>query len=217
MNTELNTANVNQPRELAHTTKIFRNGAEVDALNIETTMRIIKGMKTISPSMATGQVYSGYKVTGNGTKVAAHVSANGKIVPESYIYNINAVSTVAESSPKYQQALLAAAEAEEDGDVEKLHDACREIINAVTVSFNARSAQFTKGELVKGQVELVTTERGSLLKLVNVSAMPAIAAPKSTEGFDLRAKIAALRGNAPESSEQAPAPVVNAFENSVQA
>lgn len=163
--------------------KVTRNGAVIAALTLESVGNIINGMQHFDRKDA-GVLYKNLKVTGNGNEMKAYVNENGKVVPASWIYNVNAVSKVAMQTPAAQEAFAKAVAAEKAGDHETAHDAFREFLNKATVSFNSRSQQFVNGQMVQGILTLITTERGSLLKLENVSAMQAITAPKET-GFNL--------------------------------
>jgi hypothetical protein len=93
------------------------------------------------------------------------------------------ISEIAMSGNKYQAAIAALNAAK--GDVELTHDACNDVLNALRVSFNTPKKSFANGQLIKGTVTVVTTEKGSLIKLENVTAMPAESAATLTKGLTL--------------------------------
>lgn len=195
---------------------VTRNGAVIPALTLESVGNIIKGMPQLDTANA-GHLYKNLKVTGNGNEMKSYVSDNGKIVPASWIYNVNLSSKVAMATPAAIAAFTKGAEAEKAGDRETAHDAFREFLNKVTISFNSRSQQFVSGQLVQGIVTLVTTERGQLLKLENVSAMQAVAAPKDSS-FELSSFMASVLGSAtPNAGGGTTNQVANAFASSEQA
>lgn len=188
---------------------VTRNGAVIPALTLESVSNIIKGMQHFDRKDA-GQLYKNLKVTGNGNEMKAYVNDNGKVVPASFIYNVNAVSKIAMQTPAATEAFAKAVAAEKAGDQETAHDAFREFLNKATVSFNSRSQQFVNGQLVQGILTLITTERGSLLKLENVSAMQAVTAPKEI-GFNLADFMGTVLGSAaPQGSAETVAPASNA-------
>lgn len=192
---------------------VTRDGKVIPALTSESVGNIVKGMKPVSPVDA-GQLYKNFKVTGNGNEMKAYVNDNGKVVPASWIYNINRVSQVALTTPAAIEAYSKGIAAEKAGDAETAHDAFREFLNKVTISFNSRTRQFVNGQLVQGVLTLITTERGSLLKLENVSAMQALDAP-SNAGFDLASFMGNVLGSAAPStgSAETVAPTNNVVAN----
>lgn len=209
MNTETQSTQAAQRTPAPQVKMVTRDGKVIPALTKESVGNIVKGMKPVSPADA-GQLYKNFKVTGNGNEMKAYVNDNGKVVPASWIYNINRVSQVALSTPAAIESYSKAIAAENAGDHETAHDAFREFLNKVTISFNSRTRQFVNGQLVQGVLTLITTERGSLLKLENVSAMQALDAPSSA-GFDLAAFMGNVLGDAtPSGSAETVAPVNSA-------
>lgn len=194
---------------------VTRNGQLVPALTLERVGNIIKGMEPLGRKDA-GQLYENFKVTGDGNFMDSYVSASGKIVPASWIYNINRVSEIGMSSPAAIEAYTKGVAAEQAGDSELAHDAFRDFLNKATISFNARTQAFSKDQLVQGVLTLITTERGQLLKLENVSAMRAKSAPKA-QGFSLANFMSSVIGSAAPSAQAAPTAesttIANAFAN----
>lgn len=150
---------------------ITRNGQLVQPLDRARMDAILNGTLALDKNAA-GMLLDKITVQGNGTYQAAKATASGKIAPATTIYNVNLRSAIAYEGPKYNAAMDALEAAEAAGDIEKIHDACNDAINAVRISFNSNT-KFSKGDLVKGVLTLITTEKGSILKLENVSAMAA--------------------------------------------
>jgi hypothetical protein len=147
------------------------NGNSVQALTIARVNAIIKGMiknGKVLTGADNGKYVKGVKVIGDGNAFDGAIGLR-------YIYNVDLISDVAynSNSPKKAQALAAIQEAKKTGDLLAMHNACREFLNAITVSFSVASAQFSNNQLIKAQVELVTTDNGSLLTLRNISAQEA--------------------------------------------
>lgn len=152
-------------------TLIVRNGQAIVPLDRARMDAILNGTIALDRNAA-GMLLDKIVVQGNGTHLPARPTASGKIAPATTIYNVNLRSAIAYEGPKYNAAMDALEAAEEAGDIEKVHDACNDAINAVRISFNSNT-KFSKGDLVKGVLQLITTENGSLLRLENVSAMAA--------------------------------------------
>lgn len=150
---------------------VTRNGRVVPALDRQRMDAILNGTLALDRNAA-GMLLDKIVVQGEGTHLAARPTASGKIAPATTIYNVNLRSAIAYEGPKYNAAMDALEAAEAAGDYEKAHDACNDAINAVRISFNSNT-KFSKGDLVKGVLTLVTTENGSLLRLENVSVMAA--------------------------------------------
>ena len=161
---------------------VVRNGRAIEALTLARVQAIINGTRVLRAS-DNGKYIDGLKVIGDGNYNPSTPQASGKVSPASFIYNISLVSEVALSGNKYQQAVAALKAAGDD--VELVHDACNDILNAVRVSFNTPKKSFTNGQLVKGMVAVITTEKGSLIKLENVTAMPAESANTLSKGLAL--------------------------------
>jgi hypothetical protein len=110
-----------------------------------------------------GRYIKGITVQGDGNAFEGKLGLR-------YIYNVDLVSMVALEGPKATAAAAAIDTALENGDLLAVHNACRQYMNAVTVSFNATSKQFSSRDLVKAQVNVVTTDNGSLITLDKVAA-----------------------------------------------
>lgn len=93
------------------------------------------------------------------------------------IYNTNVNSHVAMLNPRNQAILREAMVAETAGNMELAHEKFNAYLNKVQVSFsvilnNGRTNPvFSKGDLVKGKVQLITTDNGQLLTVENVTAV----------------------------------------------
>lgn len=129
-------------------------------------------------------------ITGNGTLVDA-TDAEGKVIMvdgqplKKIIYNTKLNSSVAMENPRNKQILVDAMAAEKAGNFDEASDKFRDFLNAVQVSFSvwaSSSRQFNQGQPVAGTVSMVTTPKGSLLKLDNVYAPQAQAAAATTVG-----------------------------------
>jgi hypothetical protein len=165
--------------------RVIRNGREVDALNALRVQSIMSGLQVLNLSLV-GNLVKNIKVTGDGTFIPSQPSPKdaSKTMPAKWIYNTNFRSEVALNSPRVQEAYQAAMAAEAAGDVEKAHDAWREFLNYVTVSFSVpatagQDAPFVRGQLVQGLAAHVQTEKGELVRFDSVSAMQARTATKA--------------------------------------
>lgn len=186
---------------------VTRNGKVVQALDRARMDAILNGTLALDRN-AVGIVLDKIIVQGEGTHLPARPTASGKIAPATTIYNVNLRSAVAYEGPKYNAAMDALEAAEAVDDTEKVHDACNDAINAVRISFNSNT-KFSKGDLVKGVLTLITTENGSLLRLENVSVMAAQSvASVGTKGPLGRSKPAIA---APAAAAAAAPAVDNAF------
>lgn len=161
---------------------VIRNGKAIQPLTLERLQAIISGTRVLTANEH-GKYIDGIKVIGDGNFNPSIVQPSGKLSPASHIYNVNLISEVAMSGNKYQAAIAALNAAK--GDVELTHDACNDVLNALRVSFNTPKKSFVNGQLIKGTVTVVTTEKGSLIKLENVTAMPAENASILTKGLTL--------------------------------
>jgi hypothetical protein len=161
---------------------VVRNGQSIQALDLARVQAIIGGTRVLRAS-DNGKYIDGIKVIGNGNFNPSTVQPSGKLSPASFIYNVNLVSEVAMSGNKYQAAVAALNAAGDD--VELVHDACNDILNALRVSFNTPKQSFSNGQLIKGTITVVTTEKGSLIKMENVTAMPAENASTLSKGLVL--------------------------------
>lgn len=122
-----------------------------------------------------------FHIRGNGnvipvlTKDGAQVMASGtdNVPLMKTIYNVKANSHVAMLNSRNQEILRAAMTAEKEGDDAAAHNAFNQYLNKIQVSFSVilnpgRKAQtFYDGQLVEGEIELVTTENGQLLTISN--------------------------------------------------
>lgn len=149
----------------------LEDGRSVEALTRERMNEILNGMAKkgkVLTAADEGEYFEGIKVIGNGNAFEGPIGLR-------YIYNVDLLSHVAYAgkSPKKLEALAELKAAEESGDLLAIHNACRKVMNVLTVSFNAPSQAFSNNQLIKAQVEVVTTDNGSLITLRNVSAMPA--------------------------------------------
>lgn len=190
---------------------VTRNGAVIAALTSVQVENIINGMLPFDESDA-GQLVKGkrdangnikqLKVMGNGTHIPAMPNpVSGKLVPESYVYNVNAYSAVAFGTPRAQDALAKAIAAEDAGNIEEQHDGYREFLNRITVSFNLRQQSLVNGQLVQGVLSLITTEKGKLLKLENVTAIQAVVATGTTKRVSVRSLLTTVAaGEEPQSA-----------------
>lgn len=211
--TQTTTVETAAPRERVY---VVRNGRQVEALTPERIQSMIAGMekkgKMLSGADA-GRLIEGILVVGDGTPFEGPIGLQ-------YIYNTDLLSEVAYSGNKFQAATDALNEAisEANGDIEAIHDACRSFMNALTISFSTATQKFANGELIQARVELVTTDRGSLLTLRNASHQRAEKLKaKPASSFNLTQMLAARKtakateladggAGAPTTGEQ-PAPV----------
>jgi hypothetical protein len=154
---------------------VVRNGSVLPARTLESTMQLVNGMRAIKEEHH-GQPLKGIKVTGDGNVIETKVSANGKVQPRKFIFNVALVSALALKSSRYATAVASAQAARAEGDIDKEHDACQEIMNALTVAFTVidrgQGSPFFKGQLVQGVVNVITTEKGQTVSVDNVTAMP---------------------------------------------
>lgn len=188
----------------------LEDGRSVQAMTPEVVQNIVDGMMKKGKALTQahdGKLIEGIKVIGDGNFVES------KIGPR-FIYNTDLLSEVAFSGNKLQEAAdeMNAAIDAAGGDLLKVHTAGRKFLNALTVSFSVPTAKFNNGELVQAQVELVTTERGSLITLRNVSHQRAERLRPTGKGFNLSALLDARKGKVTEladtSAQQQPAPAL---------
>jgi hypothetical protein len=139
-----------------------------------------------------------FHVQGNGntiavtTKDGAQVMANGtdNVPLFKTIYGLKCNSQVAMLNPRNKEILRGAFETEQSGDGEAAHAAYNDYLNKIQVSFSVilnpgrTNPTFTNGQLVEGEVELITTENGQLLTLNNVRPV-AVAKAAATPAFTL--------------------------------
>lgn len=103
------------------------------------------------------------------------------------IYNVAANSAVAMRNPRNREILATAHAAEQEGDMDTASRAYNDYLNKIQVSFSvmhnpgAVIVPFTKNELVKGIVQLITTENGQLITLDKVSAVVATTLKATTK------------------------------------
>jgi hypothetical protein len=185
---------------------VLENGTTVQALTPERLEAIVNGM------IAKGKVLTmeddkryikGIAIQGDGNAHEGNIGLR-------YIYNVDLVSMVATQGPKAIAAQAAINAALETGDLLAVHNACREYLNAVTVSFSVPSRTFNRGDLVRAQVRTVTTENGSLITLEKISAEPAEALkarPELKVTFTFGNKAAELKTAG--AGDNAAGPVVN--------
>lgn len=107
------------------------------------------------------------------------LSSNGQPLMK-VIYNVSANSHVAMLNPRNQEILKSALEAEKQGDEDAAHAAYNDYLNKIQVSFNilinpgSSIPKFAKNDLIKGTVQVVTTDNGQLITLEKVSAVEAL-------------------------------------------
>lgn len=137
-----------------------------------------------------------FHIRGNGNIIAVMtkdmkpaIGSDGQPLNK-VIYNIKANSHVAMLNPRNQEILRTAAAAEKEGDEEAAHNAYNDYLNKVQVSFSVilnpgrRNVSFYDGQLVEGEIELVTTDNGQLLTIANPRAV-AIEKLSATPTFTL--------------------------------
>ena len=106
------------------------------------------------------------------------------------IYNIKANSHVAMLNPRNQEILRTAVGAESEGDEEAAHNAFNDYLNKIQVSFSVvlnpgrKQPTFSDGQLVEGEIALITTDNGQLLTVDNVRAV-AVEKLGQTDKFSL--------------------------------
>jgi hypothetical protein len=168
----------------------IENGTQVQAITPDRLEAIVNGMIAKGKVLTmddNGRYIKGMSIQGNGN---AHEGAIGL----RYIYNVDCISHVAMSGPKAIEAEKAIAAALENGDLLAIHNACRDYLNAVTVSFSVPAQSFERGQLITAQVRTVTTDNGSLITLEKVVAQQAEALKarpdlKKTFSFSNRAAV----------------------------
>lgn len=139
-----------------------------------------------------------FHVQGNGntipvvTKDGAQVMASGtdNVPLLKTIYGLKCNSHVAMLNPRNQEILRTAYAAEAEGDEDTAHAAYNDYLNKIQVSFNViinpgrKITSFTNGQLVEGEVALISTEKGQLLTLDNVRGV-VVAKAGATPAFTL--------------------------------
>lgn len=147
------------------------------------------------------------RITDVGATKRFHIRGNGNIIAvmtkdmkpvigsdgqslNKVIYNIKANSHVAMLNTRNRAILTEAMKAETAGDVELAHEKFNDYLNKIQVSFSVilnpgrRNVSFYDGQLVEGEIELVTTDNGQLLTITNPRAV-AIEKLSSTPAFSL--------------------------------
>lgn len=133
-----------------------------------------------------------FRVAGPGNDIIVK-DRNGEVVRsivnpdmpmEKRIFNVTAISAVAESNPTILAILSEAMAAEAAGDAVKADELFNAWLNKCSVSFNvilplkAEMASLVAGDRVKGTVRLLTPEengtKGELITLEDVSASPVV-------------------------------------------
>jgi len=163
-------------------------------LDAKATQKIIAKRRIFRAADA-GTIFK-FDIQGNGTTIPvlnkdkAQVNDAAGLPLYKTIYNTNVNSHVAMLNPRNQAILREAMVAETAGNMELAHEKFNEYLNAVQVSFsvilnNGRTNPvFSKGDLVKGKVQLITTDNGQLLTVENVTAVR-IEEASSTMSFNL--------------------------------
>lgn len=137
------------------------------------------------------------RISDDKSFVKLHIQSGGNIIPVTdkdgnpvlstssgqplmkAIYNVSANSHVAMLNPRNQEIFRTAVEAEKQGDDDAAHAAFNDYLNKIQISFNvlinpgAAIPKFSKNDLIKGTVQVVTTENGQLITLEKVSAVEA--------------------------------------------
>lgn len=146
-------------------------------LSAKTTQNIIAKRKIFRVTDAKAPLK--FEIQGNGNTIPM-VDKNGVQVVDQQgiplmktIYNTRVNSHVAMLNPRNKAILLEAMTAETAGNTELAHDKFNQYLNKIQVSFSVilnngrKNPVFHNGDLVKGRVELVTTDNGQLLTLEN--------------------------------------------------
>lgn len=166
----------------------LEDGRSVPALTIDRVNSIINGMVKngkVLTAEDNGKYIKGLKIVGDGNAYSGPIGLR-------YIYNVDLLSHAAYTGngPKKMEALAAMQKAKQSGDLLEMHNACREFMNAITVSFSLPSQKFTNNQLIKAQVDVVTTDNGSLITLKNVAEMEAeTLKPRAEIKYDLSALV----------------------------
>lgn len=106
------------------------------------------------------------------------------------IYGIKANSHVAMLNTRNREILKAAMLAETAGNVEEAHTLFNDYLNKIQVSFSVilnpgrKQPNFMDGQLVEGEIALITTDNGQLLTVNNVRAV-AVEKLAATPAFSL--------------------------------
>jgi hypothetical protein len=130
-------------------------------------------------SLVKVHIQSGGNIIAVTTKDGTPVIGNGGIPLMKAIYNVAANSHVAMLNPRNQEILRGAHEAEQQGDDDTAHAAYNDYLNKIQVSFNvminpgSAMPKFGKNDLIKGTVQLITTDNGQLLTLDKVGMVEA--------------------------------------------
>jgi hypothetical protein len=138
-----------------------------------------------------------FHIVGNGTLIpvktkdgAQVMSANDGSPLYKTIYNVKANSQLAIQNDRNKEILKGAFETEQSGDDMAAHAAYNDYLNKIQVSFSVINnpgrvgVQFYDKQLVEGEVELITTERGQLLTITNVRPV-AVEKLKAMPAFSL--------------------------------
>jgi hypothetical protein len=92
------------------------------------------------------------------------------------IYNVDKNSSLALTNPRLREKAVKAIALEGESKFQEASDLYNEMLNDMQISFDVwanSSRRFSNGQVIQGILEKVTTEKGSLLKLTNVSAVQA--------------------------------------------
>jgi hypothetical protein len=170
----------------------LEDGRSVQAMTPDVVQDIVAGMMKkgkVLTAQHEGKLIEGIKVIGDGNFVESKIGSR-------FIYNTDLLSEVAFNGNKLQEAAdqMNAATDAAGGDLLKIHTAGRKFLNALTVSFSVPTAKFQNGELVQAQIEVVTTERGSLITLRNISHQRAERLKPTGKSFNLTALLDARKG-----------------------
>lgn len=152
-------------------------------LDASAVQNIIAKRKLIKVSDA-GQLVKVYIASNGGTTLPVTtkegeqvMGANGAPLMKT-IYNVNANSQIAMLNLRNHEILKQAMQAETAGNVDEAHTLFNQYLNSIQVSFNvlltgSNPVTFGRNDLIKGTVQLITTDNGQLLTLDKVSAVEA--------------------------------------------
>ena len=145
---------------------------------LQSVQNVLNSRKRITETQAAQGVFVQMTVRGNGNIIDVR-NSEGDLVPAAdgsgeilrkKIFNLVCNSDVAIKNERNKDLLRSGYKAEQSGDTEQAAVHYNDYLNKTQVSISvlSTSANFTKiqnGDQVKGRVQLITTDKGSILTL----------------------------------------------------
>lgn len=167
------------------------------------TQDTIKGRREVSVAAAKAEQRFTFGIAGNGTEVPMLNGDKSPVLDDTgrpimkKIFNLNANSGVALDNPANDKILFDAVTAEQAGDADAASELYRTYLNKVQMSVGIpdyhAAYNCVKGDEIKANVEIITTDNGQLISLniKSIGVVGVVQAPKTT--LDLEAKLAAFK------------------------